>query len=427
VTTGRKKGRGRPAKALDPGSSLLAALGAKMRELRKAREMTLMRLGEATGYSWQHLGAVERGSVAPSESVVSACDRVLGAGGVLIAMLPGVIREQAHLRHAGDAVRRNGVGRDGDQDVEWGRLAACAARSSSVTSAVVDDIEAITAHQRRLYHELTSAQMLVPVDGHLGLLLSLVAVPAPGRLRQRIASAAGEAAGFAAWIWFDLGDHFTMVQRYGTARETLVDAGDVGLRAYVAAYQAVTSDAVGRIDDAIGHAAMAVEMARRSVQPLTRSWLYAVHATVHARAGDSRTALAGLADAHDALERSDGGRDEWMYDFDYQRLLGYEGNCLLELGRLAEAARSFERALSGVPATCVRRRAEISLDLAQVLVRQGELGEAVRLAREAITVFLNRGSVAGVSHVRRLRECMVAQRHTTAVCDLDDFVRSWEG
>ena len=68
MTTERKRGPGRPAKDLDPGMSLLAALGARMRELRKARSLTLMELGELTGYSWQHLGAVERGTVAPPRS-----------------------------------------------------------------------------------------------------------------------------------------------------------------------------------------------------------------------------------------------------------------------------------------------------------------------------------------------------------------------
>jgi hypothetical protein len=133
-------------------------------------------------------------------------------------------------------------------DVDWGRLSACGKRASVLTSAVVDDIEVITMHQRRLYHELTSIQMLVPVDGHLGLLLSHLEMPAPDRLRRRVASAAGKAAGFSAWIWFDLGDHFKMGHRYDTALNALGEAGDRGLRSYISAYQAVTADAAGRAD-----------------------------------------------------------------------------------------------------------------------------------------------------------------------------------
>ncbi|SNS47856.1 Helix-turn-helix domain-containing protein [Streptosporangium subroseum] len=425
MTTERKRGPGRPAKDLDPGMSLRAALGARMRELRKGRSLTLMELGELTGYSWQHLGAVERGTVAPSESVIVACDTALGAGGVLKGMFPGVIREQAHLRHSGEAARRSSPEAP-DSEVDWGRLSACGKRASVLTSAVVDDIEMITMHQRRLYHELTSTQMLVPVDGHLGLLLSLLETPAPDRLRRRIASAAGEAAGFSAWIWFDLGDHFKMGHRYDTALNALGEAGDRGLRSYISAYRAVTADAAGRADEAVRHASTALDTADRSVTRVTKSWLHAVNATARAHAGDSRTALAELGQAHGALEQAGGERDEWMYDFDHERLLGYEGNCLLELGQYAQAARSFEHALRGAPATCVRRRAEISVDLAQARLGEGETTEAVRLAREAIAVFARRGSTSGMSRVRRLRDRMTEQRQDVAVRELDDFVRTWQ-
>ncbi|MDR8409487.1 hypothetical protein MTP10_12125 [Nonomuraea sp. 3-1Str] len=169
-------------------------------------------MSELTGYSWQHLGAIERGSVAPSESVISSCDAALGAGGVLNGLLPGVIREQAHLRHNSDAARRTGSVEPASA-VEWERLSAVSTFPSAVSKGVVQDIEAITAHQRHLYHQLTSAQMLAPVDGHLGLLLSLLDTPGTDSLRRRLASAAGEAAGFAAWIWFDLGDPFKMAYR----------------------------------------------------------------------------------------------------------------------------------------------------------------------------------------------------------------------
>lgn len=425
ATDGKRK-PGRPAKKLDPGASLLAALGARLRQLRKSRSLTLTQLSELTGYSCQHLGAVERGAVAPSESVISSCDAALGAGGVLLGMLPGVIQEQAHLRHASEAVRRMGPSSPGP-DVDWERLGACGGRTAAVTAAVVDDIEAITVHQRHLYHELTSAQMLAPVDGHLGLLLSLLDTPSPDPLRRRLASAAGEAAGFAAWVWFDLGDQFKMAHRYSTALDALADAGDLGLRSYVVAYQAVTADAGGRVDEAMGSSAAALDMAHRaSVGRVTKSWLHAVHATALAHTGDGRTALAHLGRAHDALDSAGDEREDWMYDFDRERLLGYEGNCLVELGRYTEAVRAFGDALTGAPTSCVRRRAEISVDLAHALAGQGEVREAVRIAKEAATVFLRRGSVSGVRRVKRLRDLLAARRQSAAVRDLDEFVRAWQ-
>ena len=74
-------------------------LGAELRRLRIDRGLTLAQLGRLVGYSWQHLGAIERGSAVPSEVVVAECDAAVLANGRLLSMLPAVIREQARVRH----------------------------------------------------------------------------------------------------------------------------------------------------------------------------------------------------------------------------------------------------------------------------------------------------------------------------------------
>ncbi|MFF5110549.1 hypothetical protein [Streptosporangium sp. NPDC000509] len=101
----------------------------------------------------------------------------------------------------------------------------------------------------------------------------------------------------------------------------------------------------------------------------------------------------------------------------------YQGNCLLELGDYTQAAHSFEQAIGGVPTMCVRRKAELTVDLAQARLGEGEPAEAVRLAQEAIAVFARRGSVAGMSRVHRFRD-RVAPRQPGVARELDDFVRS---
>jgi hypothetical protein len=90
-----KRWPGRPPKITDPASSAAAALGAELRRLRVDRGLTLGQLGRLVKYSWQHLGAVERGTAVPSEIVVSACDAAVLANGRLVSMLPAVIRARA--------------------------------------------------------------------------------------------------------------------------------------------------------------------------------------------------------------------------------------------------------------------------------------------------------------------------------------------
>src|SRR5260370_23378090 len=87
-----RRGPGRPPKPQENPSCALAQLGGLVRRLRAGHGLTLMRLGELTGYSWQHLGAVERRQGLPSEAVVVAVDRALAPGGQIVALCPAVGR-----------------------------------------------------------------------------------------------------------------------------------------------------------------------------------------------------------------------------------------------------------------------------------------------------------------------------------------------
>ena len=107
---GVKRRPGRPPKITDPARSAAAGLGAELRRLRLDRGLTLGQLGRLVGYSWQHLGAIERGTAVPSELVVAACDTAVLANGQLVSMLPAAIREQARVRHQHEAARRQ-IGR----------------------------------------------------------------------------------------------------------------------------------------------------------------------------------------------------------------------------------------------------------------------------------------------------------------------------
>ena len=53
-------------------ASSLSSLGAELRELRKARDLTLKQLSQLAGISLSHLSAIERGAVNPSIDVLNA-------------------------------------------------------------------------------------------------------------------------------------------------------------------------------------------------------------------------------------------------------------------------------------------------------------------------------------------------------------------
>ncbi|MBO2440263.1 helix-turn-helix domain-containing protein [Actinomadura nitritigenes] len=413
---------GRPAKRLDPAASLLAHLGAELRRTRLQRELTLIRLGELTGYSWQHLGNIERGQVVPAENVIIACERALSAGGRLISLLPGVIREQAAQRHAREAARHHSAPAPSD-DIDWSRLAAATARPSAMTLDLVEELEAITDRQRRLYHELTSAQMSVPVEAHLGLLTSLLGNAPSTPLRHRIASAASEAAGFAAWIWHDLGDPHKSALYYRTARDLLPEAGNPALASYISGYQALASDADGTTADAVQHAQKALATAPKATTRLTRSWLSALAASALAATSRRPDSLALL---HQAQEHFDAAQDreEWMYEFDRTALADYRGQCHLRLGQPKDAINAFSEGLAALPTTCERRGAQITIGLAEAHLSDGRLDQATDAAHRSLEVFAARGSVSGLLRVRRFRDLLRDGGHQREADQMDQHVRA---
>ncbi|MGH3525255.1 MAG: hypothetical protein ACRDU4_21115 [Mycobacterium sp.] len=173
-----------------------------------------------------------------------------------MSILPAVIREQARVRHHHEAARRarrptDLVGARARQvcdrdDLDWARLADAARRPSRLNRAVVEDLELITGRQRRMYHELSSAEMIVHVQAQAGLLVALLDSAAPDALRRRVASAAAEAAGFAAWLWYDLGDLSTMNHCYRQAVLAVTESSGTALRSYILGYQGLVARAQGR-------------------------------------------------------------------------------------------------------------------------------------------------------------------------------------
>jgi len=420
---------------------MLAALGVELRLLRRQRELTLHELAELVGYSHQHLGAVERAQVVPSEAVMAACDRALTGNGRLVTMLAAVIREQAHVRQRNQQTRRARRTASGNQprtpqsvppegladgsDVDWERLADAGRRASPVTQAAVEDLEQITDRQRRLYHDLASAEMLTHVQAQLGLLDALLGNQPTGPLRHRIASAAAEAAGFAAWLWFDLGDWFSTQRNYRHATQAVGEAGDTGLGSYLQGYQALIATQTNSPRAAAEHLAYAVDTAPRSLSGTTRSWLAILNAEAMAHIGQTKAASRAIVEAQELLTqpRPDGA-DPWMYDFDQGSLAAHSGRCHLALEQPMRAIEAFTEALRLLPPGCDRRKARIQLGLARAHLSGGDADEALRQASAALSTFAHRGSTAGLRGVHHVRDTFLEAGLPTQARALDEQARS---
>ncbi|MEU4304003.1 helix-turn-helix transcriptional regulator [Streptomyces rochei] len=111
------------ADGVDPGNGFLRCFGRQMKLLREAAGLTQAELGAQVGYGEAQIASVEQGRRIPKPELVDAVDRVVGGGGVLVAMkgevgrarYPGFFREFVRLEaeavelHAYDALLVNGL------------------------------------------------------------------------------------------------------------------------------------------------------------------------------------------------------------------------------------------------------------------------------------------------------------------------------
>lgn len=88
---------------------------------------------------------------------------------------------------------------------------------------------------------------------------------------RRSTSGRQPAAGFAAWLWYDLGDLYTMSHWYRQARLAAKESSDTALRSYILGYQGLVARAQGRPESALGFFDQARQTVQRSIADPTRS------------------------------------------------------------------------------------------------------------------------------------------------------------
>ncbi|HEX6524823.1 MAG TPA: helix-turn-helix transcriptional regulator, partial [Streptosporangiaceae bacterium] len=221
----------------------------QLRSLMGERGLRAADLARLVPCDKAYISRLVNGRQRPSRQIARRLDELVGAHGGLVAAVadgaavPSVLPDLA------------------DPAGNWGRLVAATRQPSAVSAGVVEELEQITARQRVLYHDLSSAELLGPAEAHLRLLAALLRGMQPDYLRHRIASAAVETAGLAAWLWFDAGDRVKTAALYRMADDLLEEAGNPALGAYVTGYRALTADAFGSGREAGHHAEAAWKLA----------------------------------------------------------------------------------------------------------------------------------------------------------------------
>jgi transcriptional regulator with XRE-family HTH domain/tetratricopeptide (TPR) repeat protein len=306
----------------------------------------------------------------------------------------------------------------------WQRLTAALRQPSRVDVQTVAELERVTVGLEALELQVSPRALLGPVLGHLNTVASLLQGSLPQTIRRRLASIAGETAGLAGWLAFDLEDRRAAAAWFRAGVEAAQEAEDRALGAYL-----VGSSCVQPAYRERPHARLRRLKGRTAgfvtgdANPSTRAWLVTLEAEAHALAGDEAAALRALDQADriiDGAGQEDTSRRPRTAFFDRARLVGERGVALTRLEQPAAAQRVLEDALASLDPEVVKTRPRLMAALATAHVRQGNIDEACRIGTDALELADRQQVVTNLQDVRRLRLELEPWRGAEAVRELDE-------
>ena len=228
--------RGRPLKSVDATASCAARLGASLRGMRVAENLTLHALASRIGYAPQHISEVELAKASASEAFVAACDEALDARGALLALYPAVRLEQVVEREKRETSRRGALRFPEEVDDVKRRafiglgLSVVLLGPEAAARASRDDWDRIAHAWSYEIWTAPDRQALLP-----GLAADLRRLHANGGPQQVVA----QLSSYVATIAVVGGDSGSARRWWRRARASAVASGDSHVVAYVTSRQAL--------------------------------------------------------------------------------------------------------------------------------------------------------------------------------------------
>jgi hypothetical protein len=186
----------------------------------------------------------------------------------------------------------------------WERLAAALRQPSRLDREIVAELEHVTVTLEGLESQVSPKALLGPVVGHLDTVASLLKGSPRPSLRQQLGSIAGETAGLAGWLTWDLEDRKAAGAYFHTGIQAAQEADDRALGAYLVgsscvqpAYRERPHARLRRLDGTT-HG-----FTRADATPSTQAWLVTLEAEAHALAGDEPATLRAMDEADAIMSR----------------------------------------------------------------------------------------------------------------------------
>jgi transcriptional regulator with XRE-family HTH domain len=367
------------------------ALGHRLAVLRQAAGYTQHQLSAVIHYHRSSVANVETGRQRAPRDFWQRADKLLGAGGDLLAAFDRV--ESLHRRRKVDQIAsrfptgvipetqpefgQGGAVRSIVQAAHETREHALNAGALAVSDVAIEQLRDDVSRLARHFPELELQQIVGETLRIRDLAVRLLEHTRRPAQQVELYLITAQAAALLASESVDLGLWSPAMQYARAAYAYGEIIGHAGACAYARGMQATIAYWTGQVDDAVQYARAAADLAPAGVG---RVRAYSVLARALAYRGDAGEVLSAIAIAADA--RSQAGRDELHdmvggeFGFTAEQQARCDGTALLQVGQVVQATDAARRALDLATATQAQWPtvvAEARVDLAACLLLGGQL------------------------------------------------------
>ncbi|WP_221449008.1 helix-turn-helix domain-containing protein [Micromonospora polyrhachis] len=360
------------------GGRTIVSFGNALKDLRSSHGLSLRALAQRAHYSRSYLHELETGRKPPTHDVAERLDRVLDAGGRLVAHLSAPIQRLP----------------------DWAdeRVGAVSTGRCRPDPTVVDQLGQALAVQRSLEDSVGARAVLLPVLGQIST-VQAVRGNADGPLHDELLSLESQYAQFAGWLYQDQADRSAMAQWYARALSQATEACDPSM---VASILSMRSNAAWSAGDHRRAVTLAEASCRQPATPGTLALSQQQLARGLAAAGERDASLRALDEAEHLLDQARRQPDRepaWIYFHDPVRLQMQRALCLREAGDHQAAIGLVEAGLRDLPASYTRDRGSYLARLAVTYALSGERDGARATAAQARVLAEATGSTRTLAEI----------------------------
>lgn len=275
-----------------------------------------------------------------------------------------------------------------------------------VTSALVDEIEALIAMRRRMDDEHGGGALLDALHADLRFIANLLQ---HGSYREqvgrRLYSAAAEVARLAGWAAFDSGRHAAAQQYYLAALRSTAAIGDRALGVNIVGFMGIQAYSTDRLDDATQLMDVATAESAQKTPEVVQAMAWARSGRAYAKVGNSQAARGALNKATHFLNKAKtGDSPTWAYWVDETRIAAQIGRALFDLGDNTVAERELLAAVESCGDHYPRDRATWLGRVATAQLRQGRIDDGCQSGRQTVDLLADQvESVRGIGFLQVFR------------------------